>query len=57
MEVSAFPLRDCKHNVTDYLAMRAGSAQRRIRDLEDEARRYNKWLEFNEWRETRRTCA
>ena len=57
MEVSAFPLRDCKHNVTDYLAMRAGSAQRRIRDLEDEARRYNKGLEFNEWRETRRTCA
>lgn len=57
MEVSAFPRRDCKDNITDHIAMRAGSAQRRIRDLEDEARRYNEWLEFNEWRETRRTGA
>ncbi|KAH6842146.1 hypothetical protein B0T12DRAFT_276637 [Alternaria alternata] len=33
------------------------NAQRRIRNLEDEARRYNEWLEFNEWRETRCTGA
>ncbi|RYN53514.1 hypothetical protein AA0118_g9672 [Alternaria tenuissima] len=45
----------CVGNISG--TMRAGSAQRRIRDLEDEARRYNKWLEFNEWRETRRTGA
>ncbi|KAF7675963.1 hypothetical protein GT037_005468 [Alternaria burnsii] len=38
-------------------SMRDGSARRRMRNLEDEARRYNEWLEFNEWREIRRTGA
>lgn len=37
--------------------MRAGTVQRQVRDLEDEARRYIEWLEFNAWLETRRKIA